>query len=717
MKKEFVSDLNFPEIYHAVLVRSEKIGTIDKIILPDLPENVEFFSAQDIKGEKEIKIFNYKIPVFAFYKVEFLGQAVGILVGTEKRELLELAKMFEIKIIQDFSEDDYDTSKNEQPKNYSILSKRNFEFGNCKSIFEKAGVNEPCISSFEFENFYHNRSECACVKVIHSKNNTYDVYLATQWPYCVAETVSKVLDVPKKNIDINSTNFGEHLNSLIWFPALLASQVAVAASLSGKNISLNFSRREDYSFSTCSPRVTIQHKTLVDDLGKFLAMDVKVIIYAGAFNPVIDEMILQIATVASSIYDIKNLYVDIVAYKTPDKPTDFFCGLGENYILNALENHINEIALQKNISPIEIRLLNINSNNNKIGGKIFFTENFDFEKLLKDVCDKSDYNRKYYSNKFLNEKTKNEVKSRVRGIGLATGLQCSGINSFIKRGVSYSVEMTITKDGKAIVKVVDCSEDLKKIFSKRISLKLGIEETNIKIIDADEKEFNIIKTMENNILYLTDLIDKCCSSIERQRFRKPLPITVKRKTQLTKSKNWNPDTLEGFPFVSQTPGACIVELELNPLLYKVKVKNIWLSVAPGNVLQKQAVIQKIKKEIQNCISQLTIEDANVKDFLQFRILNITDSPSANVSVIELNAKDKIYKGVENIANNLIPAAFISALKQIFINDKNSHFSMPSTQDKIYNKIMEIRAKELEEQSNENITEDINTGEIKTETIV
>lgn len=756
MTNEFTSDLDFSDTYEAVLIRADKTGKLEQIIIPELPEGYEFFSAKDIPGEKEIKIFNYAIPVFAEKHIEFAGQAVGILIGAEKSVLSELRNNFEVRVIspedtaaaseqsasiekkpietettEEAGCEEKTSDENEAPdkdtiepphtaepkpnaeaeKNvadYPVLSKRTFEFGTPQEIFEKAQNTDIISSDLTFESRYHNRSECASVKVVHAENDSYRVYTATQWPYSVADCVASCLNTAKKNIDIYSTNFGEHVNSLVWFPSLLASQCAVAAKLSGKNISLQFSRYEDYHYTTCGPHVLIKHKTVVSEFEKILAMNVEVIIDAGAFNPVIDEMILQILTVSSGIYVIPNLHIDVIAYKTETKPTDFFSGLGENYILNALEKHINDIVFEKNFSPIEFRLQNLNTENTKFGGKIFLTEVFDFASLLKAVCNVSDYYRKYYAYKVFNAQTSVDSKNGLRGIGLATGLQYSGINSFIKRGVNYSVEMTLTTDGKAIVTIVDCTDDLKKIFAKKISAQLGIDENNIEFIDADEKNFNIIKTMENNILYLTSLVQKCCHSIERMRFRKPLPITVKKKFQVAKSKDWNPETLEGIPFVSETGGACVVELELNPILYQISIKNIWLSIAPGAVFQKSAVMQKIKKEIQNCISQLTIENSSATNFFQYRILNIADVPKINVTILQSDEKNAIYKGVENIANNLVPAAFASALKQIFLQSDEALFSLPVTQKKVYDTI--LRMQERKKLEREKAELEMNTAE-------
>ncbi|MEL3908523.1 MAG: molybdopterin-dependent oxidoreductase [Treponemataceae bacterium] len=705
MKNKFTSDLSFPNMAEAVLVRADKTGILKDIIVPELPEGCNFFSAKDIPGEKEIKIFNYAIPVFAFEKIDFVGQAVGILIGAEKEMLLNLRKSFRV-IVEDKNINNENTDSQKKFFEYPVMSERSFEVGNWDEVFETE--NKTISSLLMFESRYHYRSEPACVKVVNGKEETCEVYLATQWPFSVAETVASTLDINKKDVNIHLMSFGEHINSLVWFPSLLASQCAVATKLSGRNISLKFSRVEDYSYTTASPHVLIRHKTAVSDFEKILGMQVEVLIDAGAFCPIIDEMILQILTVSSGIYAIPNLQIKVKAFKTQSKPTDFFAGLGESYILSALEKHINEIILEKNFSPIEFRLQNINTENTNFDGKILLTESFDFSGLLKTVCSASDYHRKYYAYKVLNKSVPVNSKTRLRGIGLSTGLQYSGINSFIKRGINYSVEMTLTTDGKAIVTVVDCTDDLKKMFAKKISNYLGIDETNIKFIDADEKNFNIIKTMENNILYLTNLIQKCCESIERMRFRKPLPITVKKKYRVAKKKDWNPETLEGVPFKSETGGACVVELELNPVLYRVKIKNIWLSVAPGAVFKKLSVIQKIKKEIQNCVSQLTLENSSVTNFFQFRILNIADAPKMHVKILQSDEKNAVYKGVENIANNLVPAAFASALEQIFIQSDEPLFSLPVTNEKIYDKILQMQAKaELAKQAeieNENSTQ-------------
>lgn len=104
-------------------------------------------------------------------------------------------------------------------------------------------------------------------------------------------------------------------------------------------------------------------------------------------------------------------------------------------------------------------------------------------------------------------------------------------------------------------------------------------------------------------------------------------------------------------------------------------------------------MQKIKKEIQNCISQLTIENSSTAKFFQYRLLSCADVPNINVTILQSDEKNAIYKGVENIANNLVPAAFASALEQIFIQSEEILFSLPVTQEKIYDTILRIQERQ------------------------
>ena len=98
MDKTFVSDLEFENQEWACLIRSSDADAkIIDIEIPDLPEGFSFFSAKDIVGKNSISFLKTEVPVFADEKIEYAGQAVGILTGPDKKKLLELSNLFQIR--------------------------------------------------------------------------------------------------------------------------------------------------------------------------------------------------------------------------------------------------------------------------------------------------------------------------------------------------------------------------------------------------------------------------------------------------------------------------------------------------------------------------------------------------------------------------------------------------------------------------------------------
>ena len=67
---EFVSDVELQNQYYASLVRAKHIGKIIDIQMPDLPLDVFFICAKDIKGKNVISLFDRSMPIFADDMVE-----------------------------------------------------------------------------------------------------------------------------------------------------------------------------------------------------------------------------------------------------------------------------------------------------------------------------------------------------------------------------------------------------------------------------------------------------------------------------------------------------------------------------------------------------------------------------------------------------------------------------------------------------------------------
>ncbi|PIE98738.1 MAG: aldehyde oxidase [Treponema sp.] len=688
MKNTFVSDLEFENQYNSIPVRSkDKTGDIENIECPNLPEGYSFISAKDIGERNIINIFDTPMPVFADKTIHYPGQIVGILVGMDKQILKEL----ESQVIINFKKSKTPTSELsfENEKNnffdFPIIARKTLSYGEPEKYFDV--LDNVIYSTMNFENRYHYRPEPSSVRIVYRPEKNIDVYIATQWSGKVASIISEVLSLPMKNINIIPTNIAENMNSLIWFPILLATQVAVASYITKKTIALDFSRKEDYLYTTVTPSVIIQHKSVLSGLEKILALDVSIILDAGAFNPLIEIMLTQIIATATGIYNIPNIHIEATAIQTNKRPTDCFSGWGEHYVTASLEKHINELTTKLQLSPVQWRLENMYHNRIRIADKIIMSGNYGFEKLLKAACNTSDFNRKYHAYKLLNNNKQTCQHENPRGIGIAMGLQYNGSQILIEQGITYTVEMTMTTEGKLLIKTSSNSTVMEKTLKGIISKKLNIEENSIMFDNEITAKTDGINTIGATLSFILPLINKCCAAIERQRFRKPLPITVSRTYKPTQKIAWEKESFSGNPFISETPGVCIVELELNLTVYEIMIKGIWLSCSPGTAVPKNSIINDLKKNIATALSGTFVEcSALLENFSKYKIINTQQTPDINVYIVNDETDIQKQKGIDNLAENLLPAAYISALNQILVNTENTVDVIPISPKSIFETI-------------------------------
>ncbi len=720
MNTEFTSDLEFKDQHYARLIRTNDIDAkIIDIEIPELPEGYFFYSAKDIHelgGKNEVSFLGKSIPVFAESKIEYFGQPIGILIGKDKNKLKELSEAFTIKthllspvkMTGSFEEEeksyfDYPTiakeslSSEEKIKIPETDDKLEYT-SKLEEIFENS--EKVIYSTCSIAQRYHYYPEPACVNT-NWKKDQINIHITSQWPINVLESVSKVLNIPKNKVNIILQQEEETLDGKMWFPTLIASQVALASLLSKKNICLEFSRQEDFLYSTKSPALLIQHKTALSETDKILAMDISVIVDSGSFNPFITEMLKQIVVSAGNIYHLKNYSISATAIKTNNGLTDLFLGWGDSYLTMAIEKHINEIVDKLDLCPVQFRLENALQADQKYIFGLKQDKNFLFENLLKSVCSSSDFYRKYHSYKLLSKNRENRYDGKWRGIGLAVGLQYNASNILVKSGMNYKAEVTLTKENKVIVKAEPTTSGIKDLIRKQIAKDLDLESKSVSFLDGSTEVMSSTgaATASSGLIILPELISRCCKGIKNQRFRKALPITVARTYSISRKEGWDNEKLKGAPYISATPGACVVELEFEPSTYKVNVKQIWLSCDAGKIYSKKLAIRSINKSIITALSGTaseSIDSRNMEKF-NYRILSTDKIPKIKVFLMESELKSK---GLGEIASSLVPAAYISALNQVLEN-YNSINNIPISEKDIFNAIEKEISIENKEETDEN----------------
>ena len=699
MIEQFVSDMSFEGQRYAVIVRAPvSSGIISAVHLPPLPEGYAFYGAAQIPGQKTVEVFEHSLPLFAADEIEYKEQAIGILTGDNEATLEALRKDITIEL-EPIPEDSFEAGRMHTLFDYPIVARETRTAGNIDSIFETAAST--VFSSFKIASQYAARSEPFSAVTVFREDGL-DVYVPTQWPFHVRTAVAKATGLAEEAVVVHPTQTGETFNELLWFPSLLACQCAVAAVLQRNTVSLNLSAEESRTVAPKTPEMIIEHQSALSDTYSIAAMQISIIINAGACCPLIGNILKQMTAAALGPYTVPNYRIEVRASKTADGLIDILEGWGDYYVSNAMENHINKIIQDYNLAPAEWRIKNMPDDYSAV-----------FSNLFELLTGKSDFICKYAAYNVFNRGKTDKRDGRWRGIGLAAGFQYSGCTA----DFTYTAEMTLDVHNRLSIKAEPAENDLKKVIRKLAAKRLEIAESDITFAGLTTADMNESgpATAGNTAGIVLPLIEQCLSDLQEQRFRNPLPISISRSTHtpqpdvsqlntphpdVSQSDIPPPDTPQpdvssaenetgknSVPFIAKTLAACIIELEMDTVCYKIQIRKVWFACHPGKIYEKKQILNYLRKNIAAALSrtaQEALPSAEADDtplpYSEYRMILPNEMPPLSVDIPERGHSASAF---DSSALNILPAAYLAALNQILLRVPARIDTLPIRREQLF----------------------------------
>ena len=130
---------------------------------------------------------------------------------------------------------------------------------------------------------------------------------------------------------------------------------------------------------------------------------------------------------------------------------------------------------------------------------------------------------------------------------------------------------------------------------------------------------------------------------------------------------WDREVFTGQPFHSTTWGAAVAEIEISLVTYRAELRNLFVAIDCGEILDEKSAANSIKVDVCKLISSYSdmISLNNINPEIYF--LPSSENP----------------KGIGEIINHIIPAAITSAISQAA---GEPLFSMPLEPDTIFNMV-------------------------------
>jgi CO/xanthine dehydrogenase Mo-binding subunit len=699
---EFVEDLYPRPLLYALTIRSPiASGRLKSIEGPKLPGAYALITAADIPGKNFLE--DTELPILAKDRLSYFGEPVALLLGPDQDRLESYAEQYRVTAEED--EAVFGTSGAGDGR---ILAERKIQIGDPDAAFAgaKTIIRGDYRTGIQEHWYSESTGAVACFehpgrkaeKRAHPAASGTDrgiktrrpliVYTATQWPFHVKRSVAGVLNISAAEVLVEPTRVGLHMDGKLWYPSLVSCHAALGAFILQKPVRLILTREEDFRFSPKRSETEINISSALGEKGEVLGTEIKVSVNLGAYGVNAEEILDQTCLGSLGLHHSDNIKVSGLALRTNIPPQGPFSGFGLAQGFFAIERHISHLADLKRQDPAEWRKDNYRKNNTLPPG-VKLKEALPLRQLMDTTISMSDYYRKWASYELLRQERQkggwDKKNETLRGIGISMGYQGSGfLYTGPDRG-NYAIELTLEKDGSLEIRtsMINIDDNYIHIWARIAAEILSIDTEMVRLKTGPAEEDEGVTPLPDsgpasasrNITTVTKLVEKACLTIRKQRFRDPLPITVRRRALPIKNPCWDekfppPPGKTGGGGCFSRPGwaAGVVEVEIDPIEYMPKIRGLWLGVDGGRILSEARARRSLRASAVQALGWASHESLSYAEgiitgaqFEEYDIFSPASIPPIHIDFVWNDSGDP--KGLGELPFNCVPAAYLQAVSQ------------------------------------------------------
>jgi len=461
------------------------------------------------------------------------------------------------------------------------------------------------------------------------------------------------------------------------FPNLLAGITALLAYKSQQPVKISLDRSDDLLITTKRhpSRIAIVSYTN-KQTGKMEAVNIDYRLDTGAYLTLSPVVLARGILHASSGYCLPRCEISGYMHKSNTPPNGAFRGFGAPQALFAMESHLDNIGRIIGKSPLEMRQVNLLRLNDKMPSSQNMKEDHLYECLQK-VIEISDYENKRQQFELYNQT--NEFK---KGIGLVLGMHGGGYTGNGEKVLRSKVKLRIEKSGNVQILVanVEMGQGAHTTLAQMVSEELNMPLSKVNVVLPNTSITpNSGPTVASRTIYIVGtLLQKLAAQIKTKFDSENLPDYIKQHQQSFPQEfelSFSPDpqdsfdeeTNQGIAYHDFSWAACVVEIEYDPLQYKVKVTKCWNVLDIGRIINYDIALGQVYGGVTQALGWALTEDVykkgypRMRGFTDYTMPTTEDMPEFQVEFIHTDSA--IAKGLGEIPMDYPAPAVRNALLQ------------------------------------------------------
>jgi len=361
-RTRYVDDISLPDMLHGLTVRSPvPRGTLEGVAFrPGVPwEEIVVVDHRDIPGRNVVRLIKDDQPFLVAREIRHREEPILLLAHADRALLRRAAALVDLTITPAEPvlslEDSLAGVHPIVPDN--LLASHQLAGGDVNAGFREADlIVEETYRTGAQEHVY---IEPQGMIAAPDDAGGITVWGSLQCPYYVHAALKDLLGLPDEKVRVVQTATGGGFGGKEDYPSLIAGHAALLALKARRPVKIVYDRAEDMLATTKRHPARIHHLTGVKRDGRITAMAIDYVLDGGAYVT-LSPVVLSRGTIhAPGPYRCPNVRVRSRAMATNTPPHGAFRGFGAPQAIFGLEVHMDHVAAELGMDPVEFRRRNL----------------------------------------------------------------------------------------------------------------------------------------------------------------------------------------------------------------------------------------------------------------------------------------------------------------------------------------------------------------------
>ena len=628
----YIDDLSFPNLLHARTIRSTiPAGEIAGISFNFDTAGFTIVDARDIPGRNIVALIEEDQPCLAERTIRHVAEPILIL-AHEDRDRLQAA---DVHI-------DYKATTPNYDPGASTLSFKSLSIDKGDPGAGFAEADEIIEGEYRVgaqEQMYIEPNGVIAVPADDGRGIT--VYGSMQCPYYVHRALMVLLGFPGDRVRVVQTETGGGFGGKEEYPSMIAGHAALTALKAQRPVKLVYDRVEDMLATTKRHPGIIRHRTGVTRDGRITAMDIDVLLDGGAYATLSAVVLSRGLLHASGPYRCDNFRIRGRAVMTNTPPNGAFRGFGAPQTQFAVEVHMDRIADQLRLDPVQFRDQNALRPGDTTATGQTLGADCSAREVLREAVKRTGF-----------AKRRKALAGTNRGIGLSLFFHGSGFTGSGEVKLAAKASLVLTSTGaRILVASTEIGQGTRTMLAQIVADTLGVpyEDIDVNAADTGEVPDSGPTVASRTCMIVGKILQRCAEDMKAQLGRLSPPQYFKKHGELVVTKQyerpaemvWDEILYKGDAYGSFGWACDIVEVEVDPATWQVRPVKFTSVHEIGKAIHPMLAIGQIEGGSAQGLGWALLEDVVMRDgrmannnFTNYIVPTALDTPEMDIVLLE-----------------------------------------------------------------------------------